>query len=89
MPTTPEDAAPAASESLYPTIERFAEAATAETVQDVFGSLKAGLGALKGPPATQAPKIGKAVERAEELLTHLLHVREKLEAEQKKAGGGR
>ena len=39
--------------------------------------------------AEQAKKVGKAIERTEELLTYLLEIREKIEAERKGKGGKR
>ena len=47
------------------------------------------LGSLKGPKAEQGKKVGKAIERTEELLSYLLQVREKLEADRKGKGGKR
>ncbi len=67
----------------YPAIEAFIERATAEQIADLFGSLKEGLTALKGPRADQGKKVGKAIQKTEELLSHLMQVREKLEDEQK------
>lgn len=80
---------PADNEPLYPAIEGFIEKATAEEIGELFGPLKEGLSALKGPRADQAKKVGKAIARTEELLSHLLQVREKLEAERKGKPGAR
>jgi hypothetical protein len=74
-------------ESLYPSIEAFIETATADEIGAFFGSIKDGLGTLKGPRAENGKKVGKAIERTEELLTFLLQVREKIEEERK--GGAR
>ncbi|MBS1152405.1 MAG: hypothetical protein H6Q89_4103 [Myxococcaceae bacterium] len=79
---TPPPAA-ADNEPLYPAIEGFIERATAEEIAELFSPLKEGLSALKGPRADQAKKVGKAIAKTEELLSHLLQVREKLEAERK------
>lgn len=80
---------PADNEPLYPAIEGFIEKATAEEIDGLFAPVKEGLTALKGPRADQAKKVGKAIAKAEELLSHLLQVREKLEAERKGKGGAR
>lgn len=80
-PAAPEQSAP--QEPLYPTIERFAETATRDEVQQLFGGLRSALEGLKGPQATHAAKVTKAVERTEALLSSLLDVRDKLEAERK------
>lgn len=82
-------AAPAEYEPLYPAIEGFIERATAEEIADLFSPLKEGLSGLKGPRADQAKKVGKAIEKTEELLSHLLQVREKLEAERKNTPASR
>ncbi|MFZ5441671.1 MAG: hypothetical protein ACOZQL_16840 [Myxococcota bacterium] len=76
-------------EPSYPSIEGFIETATADAIAGAFTDLKEQLGALKGPKAEQAKKVGKAIERTEELLSYLLQVREKLEADRKGKGGGR
>lgn len=73
----------------YPVIEKFIETATADQIAATFKSLKTDLAGLKGPKAEQSKKVGKAVERTEELLSYLLQVREKLEADRKGKGGGR
>ena len=70
-------------EPLYPAIEGFIERATAEEIAELFSPLKEGLTTLKGPRADQAKKVGKAIQKTEELLSHLLQVREKLEADRK------
>ena len=67
----------------YPHIEAFAEQAIGEDVVTVFGPLKESLSTVKGPRADAAKKAVKGVERTEELLNHLLEVREKLRAERK------
>lgn len=79
----------AAQEPMYPVIETFVEKASAEEIGQCFDSVKQGLGGLKGPKAEQAKKVTAAVSRTEELLSHLLQVREKLEAEKKSGGRGR
>ena len=78
---TPAPAPVDNNEPLYPAIEGFIERATAEEIAELFSPLKEGLSALKGPRADQAKKVGKAIQKTEELLSHLLQVREKLEAE--------
>lgn len=80
---------PADNEPLYPAIEGFIEKATADEIADLFGPLKDGLTTLKGPRADQAKKVGKAIAKTEELLSHLLQVREKLEADRKGKPGAR
>jgi hypothetical protein len=67
----------------YPHIEAFAEHAGSEDVISIFTPLKDSLGGLKGPRADAAKKAVKSVERTEELLQHLLEVREKLKADRK------
>ena len=76
-------------EPTYPVIEGFVEKATTDDISALFKDLKGQLGALKGPKAEQGKKIGKAIERTEELLSYLLQVREKLEADRKGKGGKR
>jgi hypothetical protein len=76
-------------ESRYPSIEQFAETASAADVTALFEPIKAGLGALKGPRAEHGKKVGKAIARTEELLSYLLQVRERIEAERKGGGAGR
>lgn len=82
-PAQPPPAPVSDNEPLYPAIEGFIERATAEEIAELFSPLKAGLSALKGPRADQAKKVGKAIQKTEELLSHLLQVRERLEAERK------
>ncbi len=82
MPTPPKVATPAPPEPMYPAIESFIERASADDIAALFASLKDGLSALKGPKADQSKKVKTAIERTEELLAHLLEVREKLLAEQ-------
>lgn len=76
-------------EPSYPVIEGFVEKATAADIAAMFKDLKGELGGLKGPKAEQGKKVGKAIERTEELLSYLLQVREKLEADRKGKGGKR
>ena len=76
-------------EPSYPVIEGFVEKATADDIASLFKDLKTQLAGLKGPKAEQGKKIGKAIERTEELLSYLLQVREKLEADRKGKGGKR
>ncbi|MBK7860069.1 MAG: hypothetical protein IPJ65_15930 [Archangiaceae bacterium] len=70
-------------EPKYPHIESFAEQAVVDDVVTVFGPLKESLASLKGPRAEAAKKAVRGVERTEELLHHLLEVREKLRADRK------
>ena len=87
---TPPAPAPSENEPLYPAIEGFIERATSEEIAELFSPLKEGLGSLKGPRADQGKKVGKAIQKTEELLSHLLQVRERLEAERKgKPASGR
>lgn len=79
--SAPEPAAP--SESVYPAIEGFIENASAAEVKDLYSEVREALATLKGPRAEGAKKAGKGIARAEELLTFLLQVREKIEAERK------
>lgn len=76
-------------ESLYPAIETYIEAAQPADVATLFGPIKDGLASLKGPRAEQGKKVAKAIERTEELLSYLIQVREKIEAERKNKGGTR
>ncbi|MFL5318227.1 MAG: hypothetical protein ACJ790_01125 [Myxococcaceae bacterium] len=71
----------------YPTIEAFVERATSGDVKEAFSEIQEGLGQLKGPRAAQAKKVEVAIERTRELLSYLVEVREKLEADKK--GGGK
>jgi hypothetical protein len=70
-------------EPLYPQIEVFIERAGTGDIDRLFGPLTESLKGLKGPRAEQAKKAVKGVQRTQELLTHLLEVREKLQAERK------
>lgn len=72
---------PVAPDSLYPVIESFIERATPEEVAELFATLKEALTVLKGPKAELATKVQKGIAAAEELLGHLLQVRERLEGE--------
>ena len=79
-----EEAVPVSpTESVYPTIEGFIETASADEVKALYDEVREALGALKGPRAEQGKKAGKGVARTEELLSFLLQVREKIEAERK------
>ena len=82
-----EASTPAVKEPDYPHIELFAEQAGSADVVSMFGPLKEALAAVKGPRVDAAKKAARGVERTEELLHHLLEVREKLRAE--KGGSGR
>jgi hypothetical protein len=80
----PEAAAPEGP--LYPVIESLVEWATREEIGSLFTPIKEGLTPLKGPRAEQAKKVKVALERTEELLLHLIDVREALESEKKGKG---
>lgn len=73
----------------YPVIEGFIETASSADIDGTFKDLKNQLAGLKGPRAEQAKKVGKAIERTEELLSYLMQVKEKLEADRKGRGGAR
>jgi hypothetical protein len=77
MPTQPSQK-PAPQDTLYPHIEDFIEQAGPGEVHALFAPVKQGLDDLKGPRAEQSKKIRTAIERTEELLIHLIQVREKL-----------
>ena len=77
---------PQLEEPKYPHIEAFAEQAGSDDVVSVFSPLKESLQAVKGPRADAAKKAVKGVERTEELLHHLLEVREKIKAERGGSG---
>ena len=70
-------------EPMYPVVESFVETATVADVEALFGSIREGLKELKGPRAGHAKKVETALSSAEELLRHLLQVREKLEVERR------
>lgn len=78
-----EPARPALPQPEYPAISIFVDAAQPADVEALFKDLKDGLSALKGPRAEQAKKVSKAIERTEELMSHLLQVREKMAAGRK------
>jgi hypothetical protein len=67
----------------YPVIATFVDAAQKADVEALFGDIREGLAGLKGPKAEQARKVSKAIERTEELMSHLLQVREKIAADRK------
>ncbi len=73
----------------YPAIEGYVETVAAADLAATFQDLKEQLGALKGPRAEQAKKVSKAIERTEELLSYLLQVKEKIEADRKGSKGSR
>ena len=77
---------PEQAEPLYPQIEAYIERASADEMEELFAPLKAGLTALKGPKVDHAKKVNKAIARTQELLTHLLQVRERLETERSSGG---
>lgn len=85
MPTAQKAAAPSPPEPIYPAIEAFIESASADDIARLFAQLKDGLTALKGPKAEQSRKVQVAVDRTEELLRHLLQVREQVVADAKGA----
>jgi hypothetical protein len=65
----------------YPVIETFVERASRDDVEVLFTQVRDALAGLKGPKAEQAKKALAALERTEELLLHLLDVREQISAE--------
>lgn len=74
---------------VYPHIEQFIETASAADIDGLFTSIRDGLKAVKGPRADQAKKVDKAIQRAEELLSHLLEVRESIEKGRGKSAGSK
>jgi len=72
---------------MYPAVEGFIERASPEEIAGLFQSIKQGLDGLKGPKGDQGKKVKAALERTEELLNHLLEVREKLTSEKQGAKG--
>lgn len=86
----PKTAAPPEAEApqgpLYPVIESLVEWATKDEINSLFSGIKDGLTTLKGPKAEYAKKVKVALERTEELLLHLVDVREALESEKKGKG---
>ncbi len=74
------DGPPPPREPLYPAIEGFLEHATQAELEGLFASLKDRLKDLEGPRAGYRQRVEAAVSRTEELLQHLLQVRERLEA---------
>ena len=80
---------PEISSPSYPAIEGYIETKSAADIAGTFQDLKDQLAGLKGPRAEQAKKVGKAIERTEELLSYLMQVKEKLESDRKGKGGGR
>lgn len=80
---------PPPPEPLYPTIEGLVEYATRDEVTAIFEELKGSLATLKGPKAAQSKKIQDAIASTEQLLQHLLDVRERLEQEMKATKGRR
>ena len=85
----PQAQAQQPQEPLYPVIEAFVEKAEADDVGKLFDRIRDGLKDVKGPRADHAKKVKVAIERAEELLGHLIQVREKLEAQRKGGAKGR
>ncbi|MBL8917703.1 MAG: hypothetical protein JNJ54_02490 [Myxococcaceae bacterium] len=67
----------------YPAIATFVDKAEKADIDALFDALKNGLTTMKGPKADQARKVTKAIERTEELMSHLLQVREKIASERK------
>lgn len=89
MATAKKQEAQQEVQSNYPAIEGFIDTVPAADIPNTFKDLKEQLAALKGPRAEQAKKVGKAIERTEELLSYLMQVKEKLEADRKGKGGAR
>jgi hypothetical protein len=86
MPANPNPEPAANNEPMYRAIEAFIERASADEVAGLFKPIRDGLTSLKGPRAEHARKIQKAIDKAQELLSHLLEVREKLEADRQAQG---
>lgn len=84
-----KQAAPPENDSVYPLIESLIERATPEELGQLFVPVREGLQQLKGPRAEQGKKVEAALVRVEELLGHLIQVRERLEAERSAAKGRR
>lgn len=84
---TPAEAQPP-QEPSFPVIEALVERASPDEVSHLFEAMKQELAALKGPKAEQAKKVRQAIAQTEALLSHLLQVREKLEADKKSGGRG-
>ena len=70
----------------YPAIEAFIEYSKPEEQSALFEPLTKAVSELKGPRVEQGKRAFKAVEHTQALLSHLLQVRERLEASRK---GGR
>lgn len=70
-------------ESKYPSLEQFVETATSEEVESLLASIKSELSNLKGPLAEKSQKVALAIATTEELLRHLLEIRNRLESEVK------
>ena len=87
MAETPTAEAPA--EPMYPVVEAFVEKATPGDIDALFSSVREGLKELKGPRAAHAKKVESALAAAEELLRHLLQVREKLELDRRIGASGK
>lgn len=64
----------------YPAIEAFIEVATHDEVGALFASVTEAVAHLKGPRAEQGKRVLMAVEHTQALLSHLLQVRENIEA---------
>lgn len=88
-PKAPTAPAPELPAPQYPAIEAFVERATSGDVDQAFAQIQEGLGGLKGPRAQQAKKVETAIARTRELLSYLVEVREKLEADKKGASKAR
>lgn len=79
----PTNAPPPLPTPTYPAIETLIEYVTADELAVLFAPVTAAVAELKGPRAEQGKKALKAVEHTQGLLSHLLQVREKLEASRK------
>jgi hypothetical protein len=69
---------PAQADTMYPVIESFVEKATEAQVSQMFAHIKEDVGSLKGPAKEKGKKALAALEGTEELLMHLLIVRQNL-----------
>jgi len=73
------------SESMYPEVEALVENAGPADIGDRFSDLRAALDGLKGPRAEQAKKVRKGLDRVEELLRHLVQVRQDMASKDSKS----
>lgn len=70
---------------LYPVIASYVERASAEDVGALYEDLKHALDSLKGARADKGKKVLAALGLTEQLLAHLLDVRQRLTSEKNAA----